>query len=298
MEPYSHPHNSGLKFSLLRKMALFSRWAFNHRIRGVNRLLKMIYDPNKRQGDYFDIVMEYDSQLLIHINTSSLIEWILFFYGSFESEIDKMIKRLLQSGGVAMDVGANIGCHTLIMAAQVGPRGKVVAFEPCPDIFGRLQDNIFLNNFNNVILLPWALSNISGELPLHLPRRDVFNRGTASLYFSDDWHGENKVLVPVKTIDEVVADEKLERLDLLKIDTEGNELKVMMGGEDSIKEYRPYIIFEYSINGWESSGYVLDNGYELLTRLNYSLYVIRRGYLTKMEYGVPQETNILAVPRR
>ncbi len=206
-----------------------------------------------------------------------------------------MISRIFRPGFVAFDVGANIGAHSLIMGKYVGANGKVYAFEPDPQIFNRLQNNIIINRLINVEALEFGLSNTSGEFPLYSAPTDFPNQGMSSMYPRTELPFSTKI--EVKVLDQVVEQKKLSRLDLIKIDTEGNDLNVLLGSEKSIKKFRPYIIFEYDRNIWSKNSFDFGTCEELFTRHNYLLYILQHSYLSKLNDEIPTFANILAVPK-
>lgn len=91
--------------------------------------------------------------------------------GEFEPHIRTLIRRYLRPGMVAVDVGANIGLHTLQMARAVGPQGRVYAVEPAPDNLKYLKRNIALNRLSQVEVLPWAASSEHGIQEFYLTGR-------------------------------------------------------------------------------------------------------------------------------
>ena len=94
---------------------------------GEERVLRLIYNPDKRQNDYLQAIISYGGDLKIAVDTRSFIEWQIFFKGYYEKHVVNLIKNKLPRGGVFIDVGANVGCHSLI-ASRIA--SKVIAIEP------------------------------------------------------------------------------------------------------------------------------------------------------------------------
>jgi len=300
-----HPkfQHSLFKFSLLRQLSKIIR---AYHLTTVGEYLRRLYSPKLLQRLYrtnqpvaglFEVVTEYDNNLLIHVNIASLLEWSIFVYGYHEPEICNLIKRLVKPGYVVMDVGANIGAHTLIMAQAVGTTGKVIAVEPNPKVYERLVSNLHLNRFYQVQPLQCGLSDTSGQLMLHVPPNHLANQGISSLYP----HAELSIQIPVQTevLDEVVFSSGCQRLDFIKIDTEGHDLKVILGAEKTVQTYQPYILFEYIEKDWHKANLDFAMCDDFFTRHQYTLYALHPShFLTKLSDGLPEATNILAVPSR
>lgn len=295
--------HSLFKFKLLRQLSKVIR-AYHLTTLGEYlrrlyspKLLQRLYRTNQPISGLFEVVSEYDNNLLIHVNTSSLLEWSIFVYGYHEPEICNLIKRLVKPGYVVMDVGANIGAHTLIMAQAVGITGKVIAIEPNPKVHERLVSNLYLNRFDHVQPLQCGLSDTSGQMILHIPPDHLANQGIASLYPQ----AELSVQIPVQIhlLDEIVTSLACQQLDFIKIDTEGHDMKVILGAEKSIETYQPYILFEYIEKDWYKTGLNFSSCEKFFTHHEYMLYIIHSSnFLTKLADGLPESTNILAVPTR
>lgn len=266
-------------------------------MRGTTRVLRALHSPQSRTTPHFDGVVSYDDGLMIHVNTASHIEWYIFFYGYYEPEIVELLSRLTRPGFVAIDVGANIGCHSLVMARRVGGTGRVLAVEPNPLVRERLRSNVSLNRLENVELECCALSDSVGSAILHRPQQHTSNQGTASLHLARTLEGA--VLEPVEclTLDELVRRTKLARVDVIKIDTEGNDLGVLLGAEQTIRSCRPHIVFEFDEAYWHASGSMFSTAEALFRRMNYRLYSIKGRQLAPIRSDMPPSANILAVPQ-
>lgn len=150
----------------------------------------------------------------------------------------RYLEKFLRSGDVFVDVGANIGLFTLKAATFAG---RVVAAEPGAVAGRQLADNLALNGFKNVTIVPKAISDTEGKAVLfHNPLGDdpqafsLINDGTSS----------ESEEVEITTLDRLAADLRLERVDCLKIDVEGAEDRVINGAAGTLGRFHPAVIFE------------------------------------------------------
>ena len=211
-------------------------------LRGPARLLfssyaKTEYQPQKSvtrvttvTGDIFDA------------DLSSTLEWQLWAFGSFEKHFAELFSYLVTPGDRCIDVGANVGVHTVRLARLVGQDGEVIAFEPDPDLVQRTHRNIALNGLANVRIISAAASDQAGEMHLYRPSPQDTNRARGSLMHHPYLTGAHTA-VPVVTIDGVCAGEPVT---LIKIDVEGHEGAVVRGAADTIARHAPAIVFEYA----------------------------------------------------
>ena len=128
-----------------------------------------------------------------------------------------------------LDVGANLGYYTALAARAVGPNGRVLAVEPDPDSFGYLEQTIAANAVGNVQAFPVAASDAPATLPLYI---STDNRGDNRLYAS----GEDRpqVEVAARPLDALLRENKIDTVDLIKIDVQGYEPKVISGLRETI----------------------------------------------------------------
>ena len=172
------------------------------------------------------------------VDAGTLIGWAIRFFGTYEPEVRDQIRRRLGTGDVAIDVGANVGWHALLMAAIVGPRGRVFAFEPNPTTRARLERAVAENGFTQISVEPFAVSNRCGAAGFDAPAAGQFWDGTGRLT------GDGSSQVECVTLDAFVAERTLGRVALVKIDVEGWEPAVLAGAERVIAD-RPLVLFEY-----------------------------------------------------
>jgi len=260
--------------------------------RGTERLLRLLHHPDLRANWAIQAIVPYGKHLRIAIDTSDFIEWSIFFYGCYETGVAEFIQANLSPGGAALDVGANIGCHTLLMAEAVGPAGMVAAYEPHPSSFCRLQENLRRNRLENVVGGQTALSDRVGETTLYGPAGSA-SRGVASFYRNNVAGAAENFPVPVTTLDREVKRLGMTRLDLIKIDTEGNELRVLRGGRETLRQHRPVVILEYSPRTWAAAGSSLPEASDWLKKIGYRLQPLPGG---KGDLSGKISVDLLALP--
>lgn len=164
----------------------------------------------------------------------------LIDYGEYAEVEHSFLSLLLQEGDNVIEVGANIGSHTVGLAKSVGSTGHVVAIEPQPEVFRILCANLALNGLTNAI--PFmngcgAESCLMRVNSTNYQTKNIHNSGSASLNNSDDG-----TLVSVVTLDELVGN--MPSLRLIKVDVEGMEKEVLEGAKRLIEQHRPFLYVE------------------------------------------------------
>ena len=156
-------------------------------------------------------------------------------YGEFSEAEQVLFRALLRPDDVALDVGANIGAHTIGMAQAVGVRGVVHAFEPQKVICDILRTNIAQNGIANTVAHQEAVGAAPGRV--RVPPLDYYGAGNFGGIELGGAVGEE---VPVVTVDSV----GLPRLRMMKIDVEGMELDVLKGAASTIRRFGPALYLE------------------------------------------------------
>jgi FkbM family methyltransferase len=152
----------------------------------------------------------------------------LLFKGVHEPMSTQVFKRLINEGDCVVDVGANIGYFTLLAARLVGQSGRVFAFEPSQDNMVELENNLAINNFCNVTTSLSALSDYNGRSKFFMSTSESARHSLIQTHEHDA-----EAVVNVQKLDDVI-DYKHIPVHFLKTDTEGNELAVLKGAEQTI----------------------------------------------------------------
>lgn len=213
-------------------------------------------------------------------------------YGEWcESEVG-LLQRFLRPGDAVIDVGANIGSHTLAFASAVGESGSVLAFEPQRLPFQLLCGNVAINCMVNVHCLQKAAGDRNGRAKVPaLPPNEPHNFGGVSIG-GESSSGED---VEVVTIDSL----GLKSCHLIKIDVEGMECEVIGGGGETILEYRPILFVENNTKDKASRtiAAILGIGYKAWWHL--ALYYNNSNFFNNRENVFAEfklEANLLCMP--
>ncbi|HEV7280011.1 MAG TPA: FkbM family methyltransferase [Pirellulaceae bacterium] len=150
-------------------------------------------------------------------------------------------------GATVVDVGAHKGAYLYWLRRAAGPTGKVLAFEPQPQLSSYLERIAQQSRWKNVRVENLALSARPGVLPLHIPAAEGRTSPGARLgrkHAEDRGRCNTSFDVPVTTLDAYLYDTGISRVDFLKVDAEGHELAVFQGAERTLRTWRPTILFE------------------------------------------------------
>jgi FkbM family methyltransferase len=167
--------------------------------------------------------------------------------GYWESWITIALARMLRPGWHCLDVGANHGYYTLIMADAVGPQGRVVPVEPTPRLAELLRQTLDVNGFPGVTVASTAATDTDGEmLQLVIPARRSMNARLAQVA------GPTDVAVEVETVTVDTLTRDWPRVDLIKIDVEGAEEGVWEGMQRTVAQNRDLVvILELNVDRYE-----------------------------------------------
>ena len=200
------------------------------------------------------------------------IDLTIYLCGAFEGYVFKACQKLIEPGNIVLDIGANMGAITLPLARAVGAQGKVVAVEPTANPFSRLSVNIKSN------------SEIAPRVKIIQAFLTADDRATLPVSLLSSWNLEADpaqahpvyCAIPQKTegakaltLDQLVAQEGLSRVDLIKLDVDGSEDCVLAGGEKILAMFKPNIIMEVAPNVMKEFGFDGDAPVKRLKRIGY-----------------------------
>ncbi len=196
--------------------------------------------------------------------------------GEYEKEeLDIVLKilRLLPPDAVIFDVGANLGWYGLNIQ-NVYDRSRVYYFEPVPETAERLKKNVELNGHDAARVFSFGLYDQNMRAKFYY---DTVASGASSLSDLRELPSTRIIDVELRTMDDFVKNEPIERVDFIKCDVEGAELFVYKGGLNTIRKYKP-VVFSEMLRKWSAKqGYHPNDIIMMFNELGYACYVIEKG---------------------
>jgi len=173
---------------------------------------------------------------MLYFKGDSYVGRSLDLYGEFSEGEAQMFAQILRPGMTVLDIGANIGCHTVFMAKKVGPDGRVHAFEPQRIVHQALTANLALNAIENTTAHHCGAGQKKGTITV--PQVNYAAGGNfGGLALGGFETGEQ---VTLRSIDSL----KLATCQFIKIDVEGMETEAIKGAKATLKKFKPYLYVE------------------------------------------------------
>jgi len=215
----------------MNPLKIFLRPEYLFRPRQILHRLKRLYYTPKTEGEI--VVLPWGDP--IKVFPEEVIGSVIWCYGVLDLVVGEAIERLLDKGETALDIGANIGQFSTLMARKVGLKGKVISFEPHPDLYQELIANCRngINIQKNLQTRNFALGQKSGEGTLVIPRHFEKNRGTSRMGTQEN-KNEDILRVKIETLDQM--SETLGFIGVCKIDVEGYEAEVFKGASKVLQQ--------------------------------------------------------------
>ena len=239
------------------------------------------------------------------LNLKEGVDLSIYLLGGFEIRTIRRYQELLRKDDVVLDIGANIGAHTLPLAQIVGPAGKVYSFEPTAYAYAKQLANISLN--------PQLASRISAHQMMLMasdasPLPDsVYS--SWPLEVADDLHTDHLGrLMGTEgasggTLDRFIQSRGVDRVDFIKIDVDGNELAVLKGARATINRFKPRIMVELAPYVHSDNPQLFDDLLSELIGASYKFYDMNNGRLLPQNFeelkrAIPEKggLNVLAAP--
>jgi len=157
-----------------------------------------------------------------------------YWLGSYEMNKSLAFERLIPTGAVTYDIGANVGYFSLLAAELAGPEGQVYAFEPLPRNVEFLRKHIKINHIDNIKVVEAAVSDHSGEAHFDLGASSAMGHLTET----------DGIKVRMVALDELLAAGELRPPDYMKVDVEGAEFEALKGARRLLEKYHPVLFLD------------------------------------------------------
>jgi len=221
------------------------------------------------------------------------IDFAIYLLGAFERDLVRSYRRLIQPGATVLDIGANIGAHTLPLAQHVGPDGRVIAIEATEYAYGKLQKNLSLNP---------ALQSQTTAIQALLTATDDALREPA---ISSSWpiagsETTHAVLcgamrstegAQTQSLDTLLDHLAVPQVHWIKLDVDGHELSVLQGASKCLRIHKPSIFMELAPYCYANSMHGFRDLISILTEANYSFLKLGSNKLlsTDADYLIERE---------
>lgn len=200
------------------------------------------------------------------------IDFSIYLLGGFEPKTLKLYKKIVKKGDTVLDIGANIGSHTLPLALNTGKSGMVFAIEPTEFAVNKLRKNINLNedlashiSVHQVMLVADENEHLESDIYSSWP---LFHDGKRIHPEHKGQLMETKGAVAM-TLDQMVRQMHINTIDFIKLDVDGHEYSVLMGGKETLKTFTPIILMEFAPYLYDPMSGQFEAMLHLLSQLNY-----------------------------
>ncbi|HZI94316.1 MAG TPA: FkbM family methyltransferase [Patescibacteria group bacterium] len=253
----------------------------------ANRLFRYLKSDTCREAK---VSGGLDADLRMLLKLDEYPEYMLWMLPDFDAELLSACRPYIPKGGVCVDAGANVGHWSLVFSRFVGPAGRVYAFEPFPDFYRRLGQNVALNHLGNVETIPCALSDRNGSIS--------FDGAACHLAWANGAAAGPQLQVPCVTLSDFIQQQALARLDFVKMDIEGAELLALRGMEPIFRRgWRPAFCLELHEVLCQGLGYSTVDIKNYLAGWGYTGWILHRGRRLSMDRQATHElSNALFLP--
>ena len=193
-----------------------------------------------------------------------------FLYFGFKDTSHEALYSLINENDNIIDVGTNIGSTILQFTNLSGEESRIIGFEPDPVNFKNCQKNISLNKFKNIQVFSEGLGNEKGSFQLIVD--EPSNRGMNRVSIENQ-PGKSSAMINIETLDSIINREKINRINIVKIDVEGFEMNVLKGAVKLVESQSPIFFIEIDDNNLKKAG---SSSLELITfliQMKYHIFI-------------------------
>ena len=232
---------------------LFYKVIYNKKVnwvlRNLNKYFKFLLPFKLPPSGIITIKIDKSLQFKMHTNQSNFLTKLVFWEGYKHFEYTPIFIDIVKNTSTFYDIGANIGYYSLL-ASTINKSIKVVGFEPAKGPLNYFRKNVSQNKFSNIKIESIALSDSNGEIDFYEIRNPKYKYLKYNLAGESNTAGNvsnrNYEINKVKTItlDDYIKKNHEEKIDLIKIDTEGTEHLILGHAEEILSKMKPIIICE------------------------------------------------------
>lgn len=285
--------------AILRPLVPYPKWRFDADWANpdlafqLRQRLWQYFRDRQREGA---VVVGWHAGTRLRLYLGNDVSRQIFIAGCIDPNEFALLDRLLRPGMTFVDAGANEGVYAVFAAQRVGAEGTVWAFEPSRRELDRLGRNLALNELA-VRVFPLALGDRSTQAELIVAGYGHEGHNTLGAFAHDCAEVARKEIVELARLDDLVNREQPARIDVMKLDVEGAELRSLQGGVETLRRYRPVLLFEVGDAALRHQGSSQEELLDYLRARDYTLHMFDpySGLPTPAVPGVYSD-NMIAVP--
>lgn len=244
---------------------------------GLARIPQRLVMLSRRARGLGPVVVARRRDITWRLDLREGIDFAIYIRGALDPAVLDAYRRLIPHGASVLDIGANIGAHTLPLAKAVGAAGRVIAVEPTRYAFERLQDELALNpdlgcrvTARQAMLMGSEQQPLVPAIPSSWPLATPEDAHYQHLGVEKSTEG-----AAVTTVDALLREARWDRLDLIKLDVDGYELDVLRGAHETLGRFGPTIVFEHAPYTLAEKGYDPDEMLALLREAGYRFSTLK-----------------------
>jgi len=210
-----------------------------------------------------------------------------------------ILGKHINADAFVVDVGANAGYFTKIFS-KLAHSGKVLSFEPNPYALSILYNVVKFRQLNNVTICPCGLGSSISNAVLNTPIKKSGSLGYGLAHLGDDRNIDNRNIVAedivIDTLDNVLESHSIKKVDFIKIDVEGWELRVLNGAKNILFSCKPVLMIEVNESYLSRAGDSTEDLWRFLRACNYDIHKLSDNGQTELANSPIHEGDILCIP--
>lgn len=238
------------------------------------------------------VIMDWVDGLKIWIYPKNEISRSLYVRGIYDPNMAVLVNSFLPADGVLLDIGANMGYYSMLAAKKTNENGKIIAVEPSSRDYKRIVANVKENHFEAKIkTIMAAVGDRLGKKTIQIASEERSGLNTLGSEFA--YKGIEKIATEeavVTTIDTIVASENLDRVDVIKMDIEGSEVRALEGARATIEKFHPVLLVGVNSDALVKSKRSIRELENILKEMNYVIYKC-----TKDNFGLEKTDTLVGV---
>ena len=196
----------------------------------------------------------------------------IYFFGAYEPIEAYLFCKLIRPNMHIIDAGANIGFYSLLASSYLSQEGQVFAFEPVPKNYEKLDKNIQQSQKHNIQVIKKGLWHEEDTLTFSLS--DDMQDNIGSFTASKTSSSSHQFQCPVTTLDKLVEEKTIPKVDLMKMDIEGSELFALQGAKSTLETHKPSILMEINQEASQGFNYGPEAIEDILMPLGYKIFKV------------------------